>query len=453
MKRYEKCMKLIYSPCVALIGSLLIGSPQGLAQNAESSPSEPLRLTVAPNTSSRIAMKTLPKATCVLHPDGDSEPSHSFKLFSDDDGMIRFNVNPSDESDGVANFAVDCTSDRQAQTFELKLRPNHSPSAEMPAPAAETHIAKTTDIMRPALAKEQALQLSDEELAMRGYPMRPNPGDVPGAFAKWLQMVSQPARRVDARQAEYRELRAQTSLPTWSGYDLENAPNEHPVSTYDMVQGIWNVPLVTNPVYDQTTYSVFWVGLDGDGLVSTDLWQAGTGQQISDIAFNLLGRPLQFIFSYYFAWTELLPTQGIEVQPNFNVSPGDLMYIAAWVGNPNEAASLSGADGIAFLEDVTQSEFAYVYTPRGSVNILGYEAEWIMERPYENGVVPSLADYGTAYMEEPDAQKTNGAWISYDQPSSNQIFMYADPYIDLDLLSAAYSEGPDTIYYQWYNYN
>jgi hypothetical protein len=49
MKSYEKCVRLLsYGPCVALIGSLLIGSPQGLAQNAESSPSEPLRLTVAP---------------------------------------------------------------------------------------------------------------------------------------------------------------------------------------------------------------------------------------------------------------------------------------------------------------------------------------------------------------------------------------------------------------------
>src|ERR1700691_5498253 len=55
MKSYEKCVKLLsYGPCVALIGSLLIGSPQGFAQNAESSPSEPLRLTVAPHTSSAV---------------------------------------------------------------------------------------------------------------------------------------------------------------------------------------------------------------------------------------------------------------------------------------------------------------------------------------------------------------------------------------------------------------
>jgi hypothetical protein len=62
---------------------LLIGPPQGFAQGAESSSSEPLRLTVAPHKSSRIAMKTLPKATCVLHMDGDNDTSCLFKLISD----------------------------------------------------------------------------------------------------------------------------------------------------------------------------------------------------------------------------------------------------------------------------------------------------------------------------------------------------------------------------------
>ncbi len=467
MKPYENYVKLLsYGPCIALIGSLLIGSPQCLAQDAESSPSEPMRLTVAPHSSSRIAMKTLPKAVCVLHGDGDSDTSHPFKLFSDDDGMIRFNVNPSQEADEVAGFAVDCTADGQSRTFELELRPSSTPSLDMPAPAAEIRTTKTTDIIRPALTKAEALQLSDEELAMRQYPLRPNPEGAPAAFAEWLEMVTHPARRVDARQAAHTELRAGTeaSGTGWSGFDLENAPNEHPVSSYDMVQGFWYVPQVTNPILDQTTYSVLWVGLDGDNNICpnycpakgkySDLWQAGTGQQItSSIAFYWKGIPIYFTFSYYFAWTELIPGQNIEVVPNVNVSPGDLMYVAAWVGNPNQAASLSGADGMAYFEDLTQSEFTPVSTPRGKVNILGYQAEWIMERPYENNGLPDLADYGYAYMYEPNAQQVDGAWISYDQNNSVQILMYEDPNATGDLLSAAFSEGPDTIYYVWYNSN
>jgi uncharacterized protein YlaN (UPF0358 family) len=76
MKSFEKCLKLIHcGPWLALL--LLSGLPQSLAQSSESRLREPLRLTVAPHTSSRIAMKTLPKAVCALHVDGDI--SRSFK--------------------------------------------------------------------------------------------------------------------------------------------------------------------------------------------------------------------------------------------------------------------------------------------------------------------------------------------------------------------------------------
>lgn len=187
MKSCGKYVKLLrYSPCVVLIGSLLIGPPQNLAQNAESTPSEPLRLTVAPHTPSRIAMQTLPKAVCVLHLDGDSDTSHRFKVFSDDQGIIRFNVNPSDESDEVASLVVDCTSDGQSRTFGLELRPNHSPSLDMPAPAAEIRAPRASDVIRPALTKAEALQLSDDELVKHEYAPRPNPEQAPKAFGAWL---------------------------------------------------------------------------------------------------------------------------------------------------------------------------------------------------------------------------------------------------------------------------
>jgi hypothetical protein len=197
------------SPLAALIASWLIVTPQGFAQNlADSNPSEPARFTVAPHTSSRIAMKVLPKATCVLHPEGGSGNSHPLKLFSDDDGMIRFNVSPRVESDQVAAFAVDCTSDGQSQRFGLELRPNQSPSLDMPAPVAETRTPKASDFIRPALTQAEVLQLSDEELAKREYPRRPNREQAPDAFATWLKAVTQPARRINPRQVAHPELRA-----------------------------------------------------------------------------------------------------------------------------------------------------------------------------------------------------------------------------------------------------
>jgi hypothetical protein len=102
-------------------------------------------------------MKTLPKAICALHVAGDSDISRSFKLFSDDDGMIRFNVTPSEESDQVAAYAVDCTSDGLSRTFGLELRANSIPTSDMPAPAADIRTPKAGDVIRPALCVHRPL--------------------------------------------------------------------------------------------------------------------------------------------------------------------------------------------------------------------------------------------------------------------------------------------------------
>ena len=56
---------------VALLASLLIAVPEGFAQNTEvASPNPPVRLRLAGATSSRISLKTVPKARCLLHADG-----------------------------------------------------------------------------------------------------------------------------------------------------------------------------------------------------------------------------------------------------------------------------------------------------------------------------------------------------------------------------------------------
>ena len=107
---------------VVLSMSLLIGAPQGFPQSGDSTSRGPVRFTVAPNTSSHIAMKTLPKATCLLHATSDSAAEHSIKAFADDDGMIHFHVTPSAESEQVAHFAVDCTAAHQFVTYDLELR-------------------------------------------------------------------------------------------------------------------------------------------------------------------------------------------------------------------------------------------------------------------------------------------------------------------------------------------
>jgi len=444
-----------FSPCVALIGSMLISVPQGFAQNtAASNSSEPVRLTVAPKASSRITMKTLPKATCVLHAEGDTAAEHSFKTFADNEGNIRFQVSPSAESDQTARFAVDCTADGKSSTFALDLRASSAPTLDMPAPQAEVRTPQPGDVIRPALTKADATNLSGDELAKRGYPVRPDAKQAPEAFATWLMAVTKPSRLVDARQVARPEVQHVKPVKAsnyetsgnWSGFELRGSSG-----AYDLVMGEWYVPTV----YYETnahTYSAYWIGLDGDG--TSDLWQAGTEQEVQDI--DILG--IHFDFYNYYAWTEFLPPQGTEqVLSNFTMTPGDLMFTEVWVGNSGASPSLSGLYAIGFVEDISRGEYTTVYNCRGfsifgactniaQTNIGGSEAEWIMERPTVGGSLPDLSDYSYSYMYDAYAEKPSGSWVTYNGANNQQIFMYNGS----DLLSGVYPAGSSTMLFYWF---
>ena len=459
-----------FAVCLMLICLVASIVPQGLAQNAESNPSEPLRLTVAPHSSSRIAMKTLPKAICALHLEDDRDASHSFKLFSDDEGMVRFNVNPSEETDEVAGYAVDCTSDSQSRTFRLELRASSIPTLDMPAPAAEIRTPKASDVIRPALSKEEALQLSDEEVVRREYPVRPDPIKAPDAFATWLQVVSKPARRLNPRQVAHPEASASTYIAsgTWSGFALKTVEDESieiPVSTYDFVASGWNVPTVSLSTIEQntTTRSSFWIGLDGDNDIcpdycaysanQSDLWQAGTEQDVTNSHYGPWGI-FSNTFSTYNVWSQFPPAQSSEqVMAGFNVSPGDMMYAQVYVANAGGSPSLSGYYATAIIEDMTKNEYEWVYNPVGRNTILGYQAEWIMERTTNTATdsPADLADYGQAFMYYPYATTTGGAYASYNGANSNALYMYNSG--TGDMLSMPFVWDGNTIEYIWYHFH
>ena len=462
----------------ALSVSLLIGAPQGFPQQSGDSTSRgPVRFTVAPNTSSRIAMKTLPKATCVVHATSDSAAEHSFKALADDDGMIHFHVAPSAESEQVAHFAVDCTAAHQSVTFDLELRPNSVPTDDMPAPVAEVRAPQATDVIRPALANADAVSLSGGELLKRGYPVRPDAGQAPAAFATWLKAVTKPSRFVNPRQVQRAEVQAGVAAPTgglmnapvggggnvtgptttmitssnWSGFVLEN-----PNVTYDLVAGEWYVPAVS-PETNAHVYSNLWIGLDGWGTNSTgywDLWQAGTDSDTQEILF--------FKFTTYDAWTFFLQPGVGGVLSNFTVEPGDEIFSEVWVADAGASPSLSGLFAIALLENLTRSETTLVYQCRGSVSngectnnnqtqILGLSADWILERPKVNGKLPDLADYHSAQMYDAVALQSNGSWVAYngDGAVNDQFIMYNSG----DLMSGAYADSSTEIGFEWYNFH
>ncbi|HMC59944.1 MAG TPA: hypothetical protein VKJ01_12190, partial [Candidatus Solibacter sp.] len=156
----------------------------------------PVRLTVSPKGQSPIAMTTLPNATCSLHPEGDS--TRSINIFADEEGVVHFHAGGSEEANFATAFALDCEADGVAQTFPLEVRPNSVPTLDMPAPVKEVRKLRPGGFVQPALTEFEAAALSDQDLAARGYPRRPDPKDARG-HATWLKAVTQPMTFVPAR--------------------------------------------------------------------------------------------------------------------------------------------------------------------------------------------------------------------------------------------------------------
>lgn len=453
----SNCLKFLGT----LIATLAMSEALGFAQNKLPIQTEPpLRLTVTPKVSSPIVMKTLPQATCVLHAEGASDDEHRLKLFADDQGMVRFNVRPSAKSDNGARFDVDCAANGKITTFQLHLLSSFSPTADMPAPKPESPKLQPGASVRGALTQDEAFNLGSDELAKRGYPLRPDGNQAPEAFDAWLKAVTKPSRFVAPRLVARPEIRhgpritnGTENSSNWSGFELNGGGN-----IYDWVMGQWQVPTVS-PESNQHVYSALWIGLDGDG--TTDLVQAGTEQEITDITFW----GINFDFTSYYGWTEFLPQQPTEqVIPNFTVAAGDLIMAQVWVGDPGSSASLSGGYGIFWVENVTRAEYTTIYTSRCAVsfwgvclnwtNVGGSEAEWIMERPTltVNGQqsLPDLANYGVAFMDSAAAHITNAGpfFMNFQGAPFQQISMFNGN----DLLSDVSAVTFDEMEFVWHNF-
>jgi hypothetical protein len=377
----------------------------------------PRRYTVAPQVHTPVLIRTLPHAVCSVHAEGDSDPRHSLKAYADGDGVVRFHVKPSSGTHDIARLEVDCAANGNLVRYPLHLRVSFEPSTEMPAPPLEIPLALRHDVrMRPALSVDEAMYLTDHEALARGFPLRPNPSEVPKAFNTWLRCVTAPGYRVEPHLIPNpdvthgkRKQHAPASSSNWSGFELLRSPVLSPIigggvalsEPYDWVAGTWRVPFVTSEP-NTKTFSALWVGLDGDG--TTDLVQAGTEQDATNINLGFI----QFTLTSYYAWTEFLPQQPTEqVISNFSVNPGDEIFTEVWVGTGDNEPSLSGSSGRFFIMNLSTGGFASISTARAPTSVSGREAVWIMERPTVGGSLPDLANYGSAVMYNASARKVN----------------------------------------------
>jgi hypothetical protein len=212
------------------------------------------------------------------------------------------------------------------------------------------------------------------------------------AFAALLapalgSMVPAPAAMAAPTSQRDLQPRYYSTSEDWSGYATTG-------DTYNSVTGAWTQPAVTCSS-DQTAYSAFWVGLDGD--TSRTVEQIGTESDCSH------GAPV------YSAWYETYPDPSVPI-PN-PVQPGDSF-----------SASVTADGGDSFtltLKDVTQG-WTYTTTAISFRAQLG-SAEWIAEAPSTGRRALPLADFGA---------------VTFTQSMANDAAISANPNLDAITLAA-----------------
>ncbi len=408
--------------------------------------------TVAPHIFSQITLRVPPNAACTVRLEGSTDPMCSLKVHADPSGIARLHVRPLNETEELFKFDVECEVDQQVTHSVLELRACHEPSHDMPAPPEDDLIlADRTTSMRPALSEREMVTMSHAELLERGYPVRPDPDEVPRAFRAWRQAVAVPMEVVDAYLIDLPDVQhgkgvglreAAASSFNWSGYELLRSLVRKPAvrigqtgisldEPYDWVHGRWHVPAAYGEL-NRRTYSSLWVGLDGDG--TTDLVQAGTESD----SIRVGDQYMSIMLSTYSAWVEFLPQQPTsQLVSNFPVSPGDDILVEVWIGEAGSGPTLSGRFGVFLIMNLTTQLTTRIYTTVDATHVGGTEAVWILERPTilvpASGIfgafnqLPDLANYGSAVMFDAYARKANSprnqGYVPYLGPRNKAIAM------------------------------
>jgi peptidase A4-like protein len=147
----------------------------------------------------------------------------------------------------------------------------------------------------------------------------------------------------------------------WSGYSAVNG-------RYTSVSANWTQP--TASCTAATTYSSFWVGLDGDG--SSTVEQTGTSADCSG------GSPR------YYAWYEMYPK--FPVNLSLTIKPGNTI-----------SASVTTDGAGRFTLTITNNSTGQSYVTTQHLNRARLaSAEAIAEAPSSSGGVLPLTNFGTA---------------------------------------------------------
>ena len=165
------------------------------------------------------------------------------------------------------------------------------------------------------------------ELAIYGFPRRPDPKTEKHLHALWRKIVSRPMKTVQAKLAIDRVLLNRKSQlgkmakgkkfsPSgWGGIVTQVSDfNFKPAEPVNMVYGEWFIPSV-EPDYNNPNNAMtvgFWVGIDG--FTNGQVLQAGMAATVTGNNIN------------YWPWFEWYPNPPLQIT-NFPIQPGDYITV------------------------------------------------------------------------------------------------------------------------------
>ncbi len=409
--------------------------------------------TIPAGVSTPIVLKTSPDAACDLRAEGANDKG--IRFYANGDGYLKMHVTPKlDETEG--ELQLDCkAADGKVTRYPLHVRASSSPTVDMPAPQTVMPVPQGSR-MRPALMETEMEQLSDQELARRGYPQRPDAIGAPDDYAAWREIVSRPMTQLPSHRVSRDDIRHHTQQVqegdeenyNWSGYVATgNAGN------YMNIHAYWNVPGITECESGNSTYSALWVGLDG--FNENQLTQAGTEQDCYYAFFAYI--------TSYSAWEEFLPLQPTSQQLDLSPNPGDNMFVQVFNGNAAGQPKVKGGYFWYEVDDKTQGQYVYSNIPYSACDPepyfcypIGATAEWVAERPGLGGnTLAELSDYDWDKMTNAYVWTGASKYLEYSQTNAQELWMYNE-YIngdDNNKLSSAANDGASTIYFQWHNFH
>jgi hypothetical protein len=171
-----------------------------------------------------------------------------------------------------------------------------------------------------------------------------------------------------------RPTNAPVTSTNWGGYVAANNLTNAARNSVSAVYGSWIVPSVSK-IARTDTYCAIWIGIDG--YTSPTVEQIGT-------AHDIVGGVAQ-----HYAWFEMYPG-GSYLINNFPVNVGDVI---------SASVEYSG-NNIFTMHIYNDTKKVYFTVPTSyttSSTALRNCAEWIVEAPYYNGILP-LTNFGTAYL-------------------------------------------------------